>query len=135
VRNHFGMSRVSQAGALAALADQDWLAHAVAETAASRTRVAEVARAAGLTPLPSATNFVTVACGAGPDLARALVAALAREGVFVRMPFAAPGNRCIRIGAGTPRDLEILETILPSAVKAARASFDSSREHRGTLGS
>jgi aspartate/methionine/tyrosine aminotransferase len=27
IRNHFGMSRISQAGALAALEDQEWLQH------------------------------------------------------------------------------------------------------------
>ena len=38
VRNHFGVGRIAQAGALAALADRDWLARVVAEVAAARAR-------------------------------------------------------------------------------------------------
>ncbi|MCL3880754.1 pyridoxal phosphate-dependent aminotransferase [Marivita sp. GX14005] len=120
VRNHFGMSRVSQAGALAALNDPGWLADVVARTAQARERIAQIARENGLTPLPSATNFVTVDCGRDAGFARAVLEALADEGVFVRMPFAAPGNRAIRIGAGTPADLDILADALPRALDAAR---------------
>ena len=43
VRNHFGMSRISQAGALAALADQDWLAHVQSEVEAARGELAKIA--------------------------------------------------------------------------------------------
>ena len=128
VRNHFGVGRVAQAGALAALHDQEWLRRVIAETAAARLRIGEIARGAGLSPLPSATNFVTVDCGGGAGLARALVASLARERVFVRMPFAAPGNRCIRVGCGTARDLDVLEERLPRALAAARAEVSAPRE-------
>ena len=133
VRNHFGVGRVAQAGALSALRDQAWLARVVAETAAARTRIGEVVRSCGLAPLPSATNFVTVDCGGTADLARAVVRALAAHGVFVRMPFAAPGNRCIRIGCGTSHDLDVLAEALPRALEAARAEVSVWRE-RGSTG-
>lgn len=119
VRNHFGLGRIAQAGALAALQDQDWLAHVVAEVAAARDRIAGIARANGLTPLPSATNFVTVDCGRDGPFARAVLSALQDRDVFVRMPGVAPLDRCIRISAGNPAALDVLQEALPQALAAA----------------
>ncbi len=122
IRNHFGMSRIAQAGALAALGDQDWLARVVQTVViAARDRIAAIARQNGLTALPSATNFVTMDCGADGDLARALVAALIENGVFVRMPFVPPSDRCIRVSCGTTEDLATLAAVLPDALETARA--------------
>lgn len=119
VRNHFGMSRVSQAGALAALDDADHLADVIAKVTAARIRIAEIAAEHGLSALPSATNFVAVDCGRDGDFARAVLAALIGRGVFVRMPFVAPQDRCIRVSAGEPGDLDILAAALPDALDAA----------------
>ncbi|MGR3371417.1 pyridoxal phosphate-dependent aminotransferase [Pseudooceanicola nanhaiensis] len=116
IRNHFGMNRTAQIGALAAFEDRDWLAHVQAQVAAAREEIARIARDNGLTPLPSATNFVTVDCGGDGARARALVAALATRGVFVRMPFVAPEDRCIRISCGTEADLAVLAKALPAAL-------------------
>ena len=120
VRNHFGMSRIGQAGALAAMEDAGWLGEVQRKVAASRERIGEIARANGLTPLPSAANFVAVDCGGDGARARAVLEALIRRGVFVRMPFAAPQDRCIRISCGTEADLDLLETALPEALAEAR---------------
>lgn len=121
VRNHFGMARISQAGALAALADQDWLAQVRAQVTASKGAIARIAGENGLTALPSATNFVAVDCGADGDFARRVLAELGRLGVFVRMPGPAPLDRCIRISCGTEADLAILAETLPRALRAAGA--------------
>lgn len=121
VRNHFGMSRVGQMGALAALQDADWLAGVQAKVAASRARIAEIARANGLSPLPSAANFVAVDCGGDGARARAVLEALIARDVFVRMPFAAPQDRCIRVSCGTEADLDLLEAALPEALAEAGA--------------
>jgi len=118
VRNHFGMNRAAQMGALAALADSDWLAHVQAEIATSRDRIAEIAAANGLTALPSATNFVTIDCGRDGAFAKSVVEALGQRGIFVRMPFAAPQNRCIRVSCGTPADLDAFAAALPAALAA-----------------
>ncbi|WP_118135349.1 pyridoxal phosphate-dependent aminotransferase [Oceanicella sp. SM1341] len=120
VRNHFGMSRVSQAGALAALGDGAWLTLVRGEVARARERIAQIGAANGLEALPSATNFVTLDCGRDGDFARALVRELAARGIFVRMPFVAPQDRCIRVSAGTSADLDLLETRLPEALRALR---------------
>jgi len=117
LRNHFGVGRIAQAGALAALADQVWLAEVLERITASRAKIGEIGRANGLIPLNSATNFVTLDCGGDGAKARALVAALAAENVFVRMPFAAPQNRCIRISAGGDAEMAYLADALPRALR------------------
>jgi histidinol-phosphate aminotransferase len=119
VRDHFGMGRVSQAAALAALQDQAWLKHVQDETLAARARLSTIASANGLRPLPSATNFVTVDCGRDGDYARKVLAELGKLGVFIRMPGVAPLDRCIRISLGDNQTLDILEETLPQAIKAA----------------
>jgi histidinol-phosphate aminotransferase len=119
VRNHFGVGRIAQAGALAALADQPYLAEVRARVAAARDSIAAIARDSGLTPLPSATNFVTVDCGRDGAFAKAVLDGLIARGVFVRMPFVAPQNRCIRISCGTEADLAILAEALPEALAQA----------------
>ncbi|MCU0827280.1 MAG: pyridoxal phosphate-dependent aminotransferase [Tabrizicola sp.] len=119
VRDHFGMSRVSQAGALAALHDQDWLEHVQNQTLRARMRLSSIAEANGLRPLPSATNFVTIDCGRDGDYARMLLTELGKLGVFIRMPGVAPLDRCIRISLGDDQTLDRLAESLPEAIKAA----------------
>lgn len=121
IRNHFGMNRSAQIGAEAAMRDRAYLAEVVAKTAAARDRIAQIARDNGLTPLHSATNFVTVDCGKNGDFARAVLHSLVSQGVFVRMPAVAPLDRCIRISAGRDEELDVLASALPRALADARA--------------
>ena len=116
VRNHFGVGRIAQAGAIAALQDQDWLAQVRAKSTLARTRLSQIARDNGLIPLPSATNFVTIDCGRDGTHARALLQALIAQGIFVRMPGVAPLDRCIRVSLGTDRDLDLFAAALPLAL-------------------
>jgi histidinol-phosphate aminotransferase len=120
VRNHFGIGRIVQAGALAALADQDWLAQVRAKVIAARDEISRIARENGLTPLPSAANFVTIDCGRDGDFARAVLRELIARDIFVRMPFAAPQDRCIRVSAGDAAALQAFAAALPEALKAVR---------------
>jgi histidinol-phosphate aminotransferase len=119
IRNHFGVNRIAQAGALAALADDAHLKWVIEQVAAARDRIAMIGRANGLKPLPSATNFVTMDCGRDGAYARRVLAELISRDVFVRMPGVAPQDRCIRVSAGTKADLDVLEQELPAALKAA----------------
>jgi histidinol-phosphate aminotransferase len=119
VRNHFGVGRIAQAGALAALADRTWLAEVVAQVAAGRERLGAIAAGNGLAALASATNFVAIDCGHDGAYARAVLQALAARGIFVRMPFVAPQDRCIRVTVGRPEDLDAFAAALPEALEAA----------------
>ncbi|MEO0702447.1 MAG: pyridoxal phosphate-dependent aminotransferase [Pseudomonadota bacterium] len=118
IRNHFGMSRIAQSGALAALEDQGWLKEVQGRIATARDRLSQIAQDNGLTPLPSATNFVTIDCRRDGDYARALLTTIVANGVFIRMPFTAPGDRCIRVNCGTEADLSLFSDILPKALAA-----------------
>jgi histidinol-phosphate aminotransferase len=119
IRNHFGMNRAAQAGALAAYHDTDWMDHIRREVQTARATIARIAGENGLTALPSATNFVAIDCGRDGDFARAVLAGLIQRGIFARMPFVAPQDRCIRISCGLPGDLERLATALPGALQDA----------------
>lgn len=120
LRNHYGINRTGQLGALAALADQAYLADAVARIARARQRIADIATAAGLKPLPSATNFVAIDCLADGDFARRLLAEILERDVFVRMPGVAPLDRCIRVSTGPDAALDLFAEALPAALAAAR---------------
>ena len=121
IRNHYGINRIAQIGAVAALEDQAYLKEIVKRIAAARERISAIAEANGLVPLPSATNFVTIDCGRDGAFARSILNGLLDRDVFVRMPGVAPLDRCIRIGAGLPEDLSLLDNVLSEVLRAAKA--------------
>ena len=121
IRNHFGVNAIAQAGALAALSDQDWLGHILTQVSHARDRITRIAAENGLAALPSATNFVAIDCGADGDFARRVLTALDRSGIFARMPGVAPMDRCIRISCAPDDELDAFAAILPEALAAARA--------------
>jgi histidinol-phosphate aminotransferase len=121
IRNHFGVNRIAQAGALASLGDPDHLPAVVRRVEAARIRIGAIARANGLEPLPSGTNFVAIDCGRDGAFARRVLAELIARDVFVRMPGVPPLDRCIRVSAGTEADLALFAAALPEALVAARA--------------
>lgn len=120
IRNHFGLSRVSQIGALAALRDQGYLTEVKGKVAAARVRMGRIAEDCGLRALPSATNFVTVDCGKDGDFARAVLRECLARGLFIRMPGIAPHDRCIRISLGPDAEMDVVAEVLPQALAAAR---------------
>ncbi len=120
VRNHFGVGRIAQAGAIAALADQVHLKWVREQVIAARISFGQVARENGLLPLPSDTNFLTIDCGKDGDFARKVLAELLVRDIFVRMPGVAPLDRCIRVSLGGAAELAAFSEALPAALKAAR---------------
>ena len=118
VRNHFGLSRLSQIAALAAVQDQAHLNNVQQQVRGSLQRIQQFALDNQLKPLPTAANFLTIDCGRDGDYAIAVMKGLIERGVFVRMPGVSPLNRCIRITAGLPVELEFLEETLPDVLKS-----------------
>jgi histidinol-phosphate aminotransferase len=122
IRNHFGVSRIAQEAAIAALKDAEHLARVVRKVTTARQRIADIATANGLTTLSSATNFVAMDCGQNGDFARRVLGGLLERDIFVRMPGVAPQDRCIRIGAGREEDMNLLSKELPKALSEAELS-------------
>lgn len=112
IRNHFGISNIAQAAGIAALADPGHLAQSLTAVRQSLDDIAQIARRHGLTPLPTATNFLAVDCGRDGAYAQSILEGLARRGMFVRKPVVAGLNRCIRISAGTEADRALLDVSL-----------------------
>ena len=110
IRNHFGVNRIAQAGALASFNDPGFVASVAEAVARGRNEYYALARRLGLPPIPSATNFVAIDVGGG-DRARALLARLQDEGVFVRMPGVVPLDRCIRVTVGTAEERALFARI------------------------
>ncbi|MEL6913484.1 MAG: pyridoxal phosphate-dependent aminotransferase [Pseudomonadota bacterium] len=121
VRNHFGLSRLSQAAALAALGDQAHLRQTLRAIAAARAELYRIARENGLTALPSATNFVTIDCGGDGAFAASVMERLLARGIFIRKPMVPPLDRCIRVSCGLPADMAALARALPAALREASA--------------
>lgn len=120
IRNHFSVNRIAQIGALAAMADTAYLKDVQGKVAVAREQIAAIARSSGLTPLPSATNFVAIDCGGDGAFAKRVLDALVARDVFVRMPGVPVLNRCIRVSAGTDEQLAVFADELPKALAAAR---------------
>jgi histidinol-phosphate aminotransferase len=102
-RLHFGVNKVAQVGALASLADPGFVKDVVAAVEEGRREYAALGRELGLPTLPSFTNFVAFDIGSQPK-ARALLDRLLVEGVFIRMPYAPPLDRCVRVTVGRPEE-------------------------------
>jgi histidinol-phosphate aminotransferase len=119
IRNHFSVNRIAQAGALASLSDPEHLKNTVAKVRISLEKIAAVARANQLKPLPSATNFVTIDCLRDGAFAKRVLDGLITRNIFVRMPGVAPLNRAIRVSAGSDADIDLFAQALPLALKDA----------------
>jgi histidinol-phosphate aminotransferase len=63
---------------------------------------------------------VAVDCCGDGAFARAVLTGLVARGVFVRMPFVAPQDRCIRISCGPAPEMAVLRETLPQALAGAR---------------
>jgi len=116
VRNHYGINRVGQIGALAALLDQSYLNEVVSKIAGAREKIAAIARANGLSPLASAANFVAIHCGQDGAYAARVLAALLERDVFVRKPVAKGLDPFIRVSCGRDEDLEVFAAAFSEAL-------------------
>ena len=111
VRNHFGVNRIAQAGALASLGDDEFVRSVVRQVEEGRREYEALAAELGLKTVPSATNFVALDVGSG-ERARCLMQVLLQHGVFVRMPGVAPLDRCIRVTVGPSAERQAFAKVL-----------------------
>jgi histidinol-phosphate aminotransferase len=122
VRNHYGVNKMAQVAGEAALADQAYLDTVRKRVAAGRERISKIARDNGLEPIPSATNFVSIDCGADGTFALKVMQSLISRDVFIRKPMVPVLDRCIRVTVGLDRELDIFAEELPGALAAARGN-------------
>lgn len=121
VRNHYGINRVGQLGAQAALLDQDYLRVAVSKISTARNRIAEIAVENGLRPLTSAASFVAIDCGRDGAFATRVLNGLLERDVFIRKPVAKGLDQFIRVSCGRDEDLDIFAEALADVIATAHA--------------
>ena len=112
IRNHFGVNRIAQAGALASLDDSRsssprWSRRSPAGDPSTVRSPSGWGLPRSGRPRTSSPSMAA----AMVDRARALLARLQDEGVFVRMPGVAPLDRCIRVTVGTVEERALFARI------------------------
>lgn len=126
IRNHFGVNRIAQVGALAALDDRAFVRDVVAEVARGRDAYVRIATLHECATIPSHTNFVCIDCGSRAR-AEAVVAALLALGVFVRKPAFAPLDGYIRVTVGTAPERARFGTAFAEALAHSDANAPAPR--------
>ena len=116
IRNHFGINRIAQQGALASLKDDTFLDKVRAAVSAGRERVVEFASGHGLATLPSNTNFVALNLGSSAA-AKKMITELSHRQVFMRMPGVEPLSQYIRVGLGTDAEHEFFVEAFNDVIK------------------
>jgi len=119
IRQHFGVNRTGQIGALAALRDRAYAQAVIAEVIRGRAEYHVLGKRWGIHTLPSATNFVCFEIGSRLDAER-MVAILLELGVFVRKPYAPPIDGYIRVTVGTPAERETFAAVFAEALGRLR---------------
>jgi histidinol-phosphate aminotransferase len=98
VRQPFNINAIAQAGALAALEDQDHIANTRSNNAAGLRCFSQAFQKMGLEFVPSAANFILLRVGDG----QRVFEALQKDGIIVRPMSAYQLVEWIRITVGTP---------------------------------
>jgi histidinol-phosphate aminotransferase len=103
VRLLYGVSRIAQAAALAALEDQAFIEWVVRETATGRDEYYALGRSLEIATLESTTNFVLFDLGSATRATQAVENLLMR-GIHVRKPPVPPLDRYIRVSVGAAEE-------------------------------
>ena len=124
IRNHFGINRVSQYAAIASLRDKNHLNDVILKVKESLKKLEEIAISNNCKFVKSYTNFLSIDCGYNGEFAKKVLDNLITNGIFVRMPFTSPENRCIRVTVGTEKDLKLFEEKFPLALANVKNEFN-----------
>jgi len=100
IRLHFGVGRLSQIAAAAALDDPAFESQVLAAVAEGRSDYEELGRSLDIATLPSLTNFLAFDFETEDRSAR-ILSLLEKRDVFVRRPGVAPLDRFVRVTVGT----------------------------------
>lgn len=120
VRSAYDVNAVAAACAGVLLAHPEVAEDYAAEVTAGRDLLIERARALGLEPIPSLTNFQVLRLGGRGDPAT-VVEALHGKGYIVKGPFGSAGLRnCIRVTLGSPELMARFADALADVLGASR---------------
>lgn len=120
VKDSYNLTRLSQAAALAALEDIDYMHEMVRRIRQTREDLRRSLTQLGLDVYASQSNFLWARCARPP--ARLLYEGLKKRRVLVRY-FSHPGlDDCLRITVGTPEEIEVMLRELRSIIQEAAAS-------------
>lgn len=106
VRDFYNLDRLAQAGAEAALRDQDWLRNVSGQVIATRDRLIGSLRGLGLKVHDSGANFILVRLGT-PEKARAVFEELRCRKILVRYFKSRLLDDAIRVTIGTESDMDV----------------------------
>ena len=104
--NSYTVDRLAQAGAAAAVEDEDYFAQTCQKVMATRERAAQRLREMGYTVLPSKANFLFVSHPDKPG--KALLDGLRARGVLVRWWSDPAIEQWLRISVGTEEEMDAL---------------------------
>lgn len=115
VRGPFNVNRVAQAGAIAALNDQDFIAHCRTQNTQQRHRLVKALMEMDIQTYDSHTNFVLANFGT-PERADSLFQGLKNKNILLRQMGGYGFPSCLRISIGTAdemtRLIDTLKTLL-----------------------
>lgn len=114
IRLPFNTSAGAQNAAVAALGDRAFVTQSLALVEEWRPKLATILRTAGLSTLPSATNFVT-ARAASAEMAQAVERKLAEQGVLVRGLANYGLADALRVTVGTEAEMQAFARALDGA--------------------
>lgn len=116
VRDYYNLDRLAQAGAEAALLDQEWLRNTSGKIMATRQRVYEAVAAMGLKVYESGANFLLIRMNSGED-AEKTFEELRRRKVLVRYFRNRGISDCMRVTIGTDSDMDVFLREMGDIVK------------------
>ena len=120
IRNHFGVNRVTQVGAMESLKDRNHLKNVLKKVEKSKQEIYRISLKNNLKPLKSFTNFVAIDCLSDETFANSIMKELLKKGIFVRKPLSYPQNRCIRVSVGNKKDMLNFERALSNVLSDLR---------------
>jgi histidinol-phosphate aminotransferase len=104
---------------LASLHDNQFIQDIVSKVKISIQKITEIAFKNNCKVISSSANFIAIDCCRDQIYAKKVLDNLILQGVFVRMPYSSPQNRCIRVTAGLETDIKLFEKAFPIALSRA----------------
>lgn len=115
VRDYYNLDRLAQAGAEAALLDQDWLKLICSRVIDVRETLTGQLRELGLKVYDSGANFILIRFG-GQERARRVFDALRERNILTRYFNSRGIDDCLRVTIGTETDMDVFRKELEDII-------------------